>query len=242
MAAVIDLRLGRWQDVLAGETCDALIFDAPYSASDSDAADVSRADGYDAASLRPSYDAFTPELVREVCESWAPRTRGWMVSITDYDLSFVWRDEMARVGRYAFRQPIACVVRAMSYRAQHDGPSSWTLYAMASRPSTLEYAAWGVRDGAYVGSCGGNGRRGGSERGGGRGKWPWLMQAIVRDYSRPGDVVCDPFAGWGATLAAAASLGRRAIGAEVDADAHAEALRRLARPMQADLFASADTG
>ena len=65
------------------------------------------------------------------------------------------------------------------------------------------------------------------------------MNALVRDYSRPGDLVCDPFAGWGSTLAAAVANGRRAIGAEMDAAAHAEAVRRLGRPLQIDMFGGA---
>lgn len=234
---MIDLRLGRWQDVLADVTCDALIFDAPYSIA-TPAATTDRADGYDASSLTASYAAFTPELVREVCESWAPRCRGWMVSITDFELAPVWRLEMQRVGRYAFAA-VPCVIRAMSVRMQMDGPSSWTLYAMVSRPRTRAFADWGVLDGAYTGGCGGNGARGGSERGGGRGKPQWLMRALVRDYSRPGGVVCDPFAGWGGTLAAAEANGRSAIGAEMDADAYAEAKRRIARPLQVDMFGGA---
>ena len=64
------------------------------------------------------------------------------------------------------------------------------------------------------------------------------MRALVRDYTRPGDVVCDPFAGWGSTLAASIALGRSAVGAECDAGAYAEAKRRLARPLQVDLFAT----
>lgn len=43
-----------------------------------------------------------------------------------------------------------------------------------------------------------------------------LMEAIVRDYSRPGDVVCDPCAGGGTTLLAAHRLGRHGVGAEMD--------------------------
>lgn len=229
----IDLRSGRWQDELADVTCDALIFDAPYSKA-THSATVDRSDGYDAASLTPGYEAFTAELVREVCESWAPRCRGWMVSITDFALAPVWKAEMERVDRYAF-VPVPCVIRAMSVRMQMDGPSSWTLYAMVSRPRTRAFADWGVLDGAYVGGCGGNGARGGSDRGGGRGKPAWLMSALVRDYSRAGDVVCDPFAGYGPTLGAAVSLGRSAIGAECDAAAVTEARRRLARPLQLDM-------
>jgi len=55
----------------------------------------------------------------------------------------------------------------------------------------------------------------------------WLMRAIVSDYSRPGDLVCDPFAGGGTTLLAAAIEGRRAIGAEESPETYARAVRRL---------------
>lgn len=232
----VSLRLGDWRTALAGVTCDALIFDAPHSTAPSDTSDTKRSDGYSSAGLRPDYEAFCESDIREVCEWWAPRCRGWMVSITDWDLSFAWRTEMQRVGRYAFK-PVPCVIRAMSVRVQHDGPSSWTVYAMASRPSSAAFADWGVLPGAYVGGTEGNGRAGGTERSGGRGKPRWLMQAIVRDYSRPGDLVCDPFTGWGSTLVAADSLGRSAVGAEVGTAAHAEAVRRLARPRQMDLLA-----
>jgi predicted RNA methylase len=55
-----------------------------------------------------------------------------------------------------------------------------------------------------------------TDRSGGRGKPSWLMQALVRDYSMEGDLVCDPLAGWGSTLRAAKAEGRRAVGAEID--------------------------
>lgn len=227
------LRHGRWQDALPDVTCDALIFDAPHSEPQGV---VSRPDGYNDAGLRPDYAAFTEADVREVCESWAPRVRGWIVSITDWPLSFVWHRELARVGRYAFR-PVTCVIRAMSVRSQNDGPSSWTLYAVVARPMTREFAEWGVLPGAYVGGTEGSGRAGGSQRGGGRGKQGWLMRALVRDYSRPGELVCDPFAGFGSTLAAAVALGRRAVGAECDEAAYLEAQRRLERPLQVEMIA-----
>ena len=55
------------------------------------------------------------------------------------------------------------------------------------------------------------------------------MRAIVRDYSEPGDLVCDPCAGGGTTLLAAVIEGRRAIGAERDPDTFAKAVARLRR-------------
>jgi hypothetical protein len=242
---VIDFRLGRWQDVLSDVTCDALIFDAPYSGKTHEA-ETTRVDGGDPSGLTPQYDFFTPAHVRQFCEAWeGERCRGWMVSVTDSELFPVWRDEMERIGRYAFRAPVPIVIRGMSVRMQQDGPSSWALYAAVSRPRGADFARWGILPGAYVGTVGPQvkipqSKRKENERSGGRGKPSWMMNAIVRDYTRPADLICDPFGGWAATLMAAASLGRHAVGAELDADAHAEGLRRLARPLQVDLFDGRD--
>jgi DNA modification methylase len=63
------------------------------------------------------------------------------------------------------------------------------------------------------------------------------MRAIVRDYSRPGDLVCDPCAGGGTTLLAAIMEGRRAIGSEIDPVTFEKAVKRLRdAEKQADLF------
>lgn len=220
--------LGRWQDTLADVECDAVICDPPYGAR------VHNADGARADGLAPSYAHLTPDDVLAFLRSWSERCRGWIVALTCSDLAPVWQDAFFQVGRYGFA-PVPCVVRGMSVRLAGDGPSSWAVYACAGRPRSKAYATWGTLDGAYVGPA----QRG---AGAGRGKPSWLMSALVRDYSRAGDLVCDPFAGWGATLTAALSLGRRAIGAEVDPGAHTECVRRLARPLQIDMFATAPPG
>jgi hypothetical protein len=51
---------------------------------------------------------------------------------------------------------------------------------------------------------------------------------LVRFFSHPGDVVCDPFAGSGTTGVAAVRQGRSFIGWEVDRSYHDEARRVLA--------------
>ncbi len=55
------------------------------------------------------------------------------------------------------------------------------------------------------------------------------MQAIVRDYTRPGDLVVDPFAGGGTTALACAIEGRRCITSEMDEITFAKAKARLQR-------------
>lgn len=69
-----------------------------------------------------------------------------------------------------------------------------------------------------------------------------LMTELVADFTEPGELVLDAYAGSGTTLLAATRAGRRAIGFELNADYHAIACRRLRgeeakpRPEQPGLF------
>jgi hypothetical protein len=227
----VDLRLGRWEDVLAGVTCDSWISDPPYGKRTHESDAGERSDGHSSDGLAPAYEHLTPEDVRRIVLSWSPRVRDWMVPLTSHDLVPHWEAAFAEAGRYCFA-PVPCVMRGMSFRKQGDGPSSWTVYAIAARPREKRFIGSGCLDGAYVGPAG-------REAGGGRGKPMWLVNALVRDYSKPGALICDSFAGWGTTAAAAIGLGRRFVGAEMDAAAHAEAVRRLGRGVQIDLLEAA---
>jgi len=55
-----------------------------------------------------------------------------------------------------------------------------------------------------------------------------LLGRIVRSSSNPGDLVIDPFAGSGTTLAVAKKLGRSYLGFELSADYVAHIRKRLA--------------
>jgi DNA modification methylase len=63
------------------------------------------------------------------------------------------------------------------------------------------------------------------------------MRALVRDYSRSGQLVCDPCAGGGTTLLAAAIEGRSAVGAEMMPEHYAIAQKRIGRGYTPTLFA-----
>lgn len=213
------LRHGRWQDVLCDVVeVDAVITDPPYSAR------VHGGDGAkgqsDGANRRTmDYEAWTPDDVAEFVASWSPRTRRWIAALTSHDLCAAYEAAYDAAGWYAFA-PVPWVCPGASVRLGGDGPASWTCYLMVARPRTAAAAAWRALPGAYVV------QRDRGEAGRYGGKPLSLMRQIVRDYSDPGDLVCDPLAGYGTTLIAALQMGRRAIGAEVDATAYAEALRR----------------
>jgi len=216
----MDLRLGRWEDVLADVECDALITDPPYGErthTGHDAISGENSWGTSARRGALGYASWTAANVREFVEHWHTRTRGWLGAMSCSDLFPVWRAEFERVGRVSFA-PIPCVIRAMSVRLSGDGPSNWTVYLNVARPRSREWVD-GTRNGVYI-TPRADGHMGG--------KPLPLMSAIIRDYTRPGDLVCDPCAGYGTTLQAAAGLGRHAVGAEVDPDTHAKAMQRLA--------------
>ncbi len=59
--------------------------------------------------------------------------------------------------------------------------------------------------------------------------WVSQMRPFVRAFSRPGDVVFDPFCGFGTTLLAASLEGRRGLGIEIDLGRAALARERLHR-------------
>lgn len=220
LLADMQLYVGRWQDVLSKDEIgmvDTVITDSPYSArTHSGGREAARADGYDEDGLAPEYLHWNEKDVDDFVAGWSPRTRGWMVNLSDHHLIGAWSEAYERHGRYVYA-PVPCVIQGMTVRLAGDGPSSWAVYAIVARPRSL--AKWGTLPGAYVG-----GREPGSKNG--RGKPRWLMDALVRDYSRRGDLVCDPLAGYGTTLVSALLQYRRAVGAEMDAEVVEEAFRR----------------
>ena len=54
-----------------------------------------------------------------------------------------------------------------------------------------------------------------------------LMRSLVNDFSAPGELILDPFAGSGTTALACQELGRRFVGWEMNAGYHAVAMQRL---------------
>ncbi|WP_051821378.1 DNA methyltransferase [Streptomyces sp. SCSIO 75703] len=54
------------------------------------------------------------------------------------------------------------------------------------------------------------------------------LRPLIREFSQPGDVVFDPFAGWGTTLVACGAEGRRGVGLEIDPDRVERARDRIA--------------
>jgi hypothetical protein len=231
---VIDLRHGRWEDVLGDVECDLLCTDPPYS---------ERTHGAyrDQEELRRraiDYPPWTADDVHAFVKAWHPRTRGWFVAHTDHVLAPHWEEALEASGRYVFA-PFPVVEPGSRVRQTGDGPTNWAVQLVVARPRGLPYSKWGSLPGAYVVPPGCGRKRSSEQRIGG--KSLWAMRRIVSDYSREGDLVCDPCAGGATTLLAAKLEGRRAVGAEQDADAYAQAMEVITHgygrsPKQEALF------
>jgi len=237
MIGPIDLRFGRWEDELADVRCDSVIADPPYGARTHKGAKTTR--DLSAAGDGISFAHWTAKDVGAFVSNWAPRTRRWIVAMTSHDLIPAWEKAFAAAKMYGFA-PVPAILTGMGVRVLGDGPSSWGIYIMVGRhksKAAMKYdgqppgALWRALPGGYAEAADT------SSSGGGRGKPAWLNHALVRDYSNPGDLVCDPMAGWGGTLTAAAALGRRAVGAEMDRAAYETAEVACARPLQLDMLA-----
>lgn len=226
----IDLRLGRWQDVLAGVECDALICDPPYSANTHDGHNEMGAQMMALTGQHTrepiAYDAWAANTVAEFVGSFAGRVRGWWACMTSHDLIPAWEAAYAAAGLYSFA-PVVIIQKRP--RLVGDGPSSWAVYMMVARPRNVEFSRWGCLPGAYDSvTVKGSGIAGTKPLD--------LMRAIVRDYSRPGDLVCDPFVGSGTTALAALSEGRRFVGSEQKPEHYEIARRRLDRGYTPTMF------
>lgn len=240
---LMELRLGDWREVLADvEACDAVIADPPYGARVHKGQRHGRADriganGYAKCDGRVSttglgYDAFSPEDVEVFIRRWGAASSGWLCGFTSSDLVSDYENAAKQAGRYAFA-PLAVVTPGMNVRLAGDGPSNWTVYLMVSRPRSGPITKWGTLPGAYIAKHhkydDGVGVPGAKSVG--------LMRAIVRDYSRSGNLIVDPCAGGGTTILAAAMEGRRAIGSEIDPETFEKAVARLSKGYTSDMFA-----
>jgi site-specific DNA-methyltransferase (adenine-specific) len=157
-------------------------------------------DGFD-------YDHWSQEIIKQLCVCLDKCNKGWFVCFTSHDLYPSYEQELkAGCNVYVF-PPLPVVIKGMNVRLGGDGPSSWTVWLVVARPSSL--SRWGTLPGAYIGTP----ERGMLIKGG---KPEGIMKAIIKDYSRQNETILDPCMGSGTTLRAAKDLGRKAIGIEIN--------------------------
>lgn len=224
------LYLGDCRDILPtlGKV-DHIITDPPYSERTHAGHDAGARSGRDGGHRETlGYGALSFPDVAALADSFSAVCDGWIVWITDHTLAPHIGACLEQCGRYVFA-PLPYYHPGRSVRLTGDGPSSWTDWCIVAR--TAAQHRWGTLPGGYVAGHGWNDK----QRMGG--KPTRLMQLLVNDYSRIGELVRDPFMGAGTTGVACAREGRRFVGIEIDLDAFDIACRRIDQEQrQGDLF------
>lgn len=208
---------------------DHIITDPPYGAARHAHHDARVGRSRDGAERRKlGYSALTTAEASHIASQFLDLTDGWIVWMTDSDLAPQVKRFLTARGRTTF-PPLPFFHAGRSVRLAGDGPSSWTDWIVVSRTKALR--KWGTLRGCYVAGPGWDDK----ERMGG--KPTRLMELIVSDYSRSGEVVCDPFMGAGTTGVACHKTGRDFIGIEIDPAAFDIACKRIEQAQrQGDLF------
>lgn len=239
-----ELHLGDWRDAEL-PSVDATIEDPPYGERTHAGQRHERAAGYrDKKGQRGflsesgdlGYDHLTPADAMCLAAAAHRVTSGWTLFMTSHDLVPAYERMLKRCGRYVFA-PLPIVIPGMNVRLAGDGPSNWTVHMVVARPRVGK-KCWSTKPGSYKPTEDARAARGV------KGSKPLsLMEAIVRDYTDPGDLVLDRFTGSGTTGVAAIRLGRRFIGYERKPEHFEIALRNLraARP-QVDLWEASPAG
>lgn len=211
---------------------DHIITDPPYSArthAGHDAVAGASRDAADRTGL--GYAALTPADAVSLAGIFTEASGGWVVWMTDHSLAPAIEQALRERKRYVFA-PVPYHHPGRSVRLTGDGPCSWTDWLVVSR--TAAQSKWGMLPGGYVAGPGWNDK----ERMGG--KPVRLMQMVVADYSRPDELVCDPFMGAGTTGVACHTEQRRFVGIEIDPATFDIACRRIeAAQRQGQLFTDA---
>jgi site-specific DNA-methyltransferase (adenine-specific) len=226
-----ELWLGDCREVLPTlASVDAVITDPPYSERCHSVHDSTAKDARDGATRAAlGYKAMTLEDVAYFAAQYDRVCTGWVVWMTDSDLALHVRNALEKFGRTAFA-PLPFYQPGRSVRLSGDGPSSWTDWIVVAR--TKAQNKWGTLPGGYVAGPGWNDK----ERMGG--KPTLLMDALVCDYSLPGNVVLDSHMGAGTTGVACARNGRRFVGCEIEREPFDIACERIAcAQAQGQMFA-----
>jgi site-specific DNA-methyltransferase (adenine-specific) len=215
---------------------DAVITDPPFSARTAEGFRGGNQHGPSATTGIP-YGFIAKADVVDMVDFWTPRARWWFVAFSDHVLAPIWAEMLDGSGWYVFA-PVPWVKNDGPPRFMGDGPASSTEWiTVARKRRRLPKLRVRSRPGFYRHNIDPEAKADRVVRTGG--KPLLLMRAIVRDYTEPGDLIVDPFAGGATTLLAAASEGRRSIGAEMDPDTYAKARRRLDAGYTPDLFGAA---
>lgn len=232
-----EMRLGKWQDS-PPEIVDHVICDPPYD-------DATHSGGRRAvtgrttntgivACLEIPFDPLTVEDIAEVASLTAIAER-WILAFCSAEQLGTYReladDEWIRAGAFVKTNPTP--------QFSGDRPATWgDGIAIMHRAGRKRWNGGG--DPAVWFAARGYQKR--ADKHHPTEKPLALMAQLVRDFTDPGDLIWDPYAGSATTGVAALRLGRRFLGHEVEPEYFETACERLREAESADALLDRMTG
>lgn len=207
---------------------DVLITDPPYSehtqANIYGSVDVTKGQTVAERKIDLGFDFLQPELRRACAEHYWRIVRRWLLIFSDEEGTQPWRDDLRRVGFEIIRTGIWVKVSPRPQITGDRPAAGHEPFILAHRPEIKKRWNGGGRPAVYEYPAREPSER---ERLHPTQKPLGLLQALIRDYTDPGELVLDNFAGVASTGVAALREGRRFVGVEAMEEHHTNAQRRL---------------
>ena len=246
------LDLERGLPALADDSVDHAIFDAPYS-EHTHRAGRRGCTGYTEPSRPRStraqfnrtrdlgFEHLSPELRHGVAFQCSRVVRRWTLAFTDHEGGQAWKDDLEAAGLEVVRFGVWIKLGATPQFTGDRPAQGHEVIVIAHRPGRKRWNGGGRH---AVWTCPIVLNRSGEDPRIHTTQKPLeLMEALVRDFTDPGDLVIDPFAGSGTTLVACKRLGRVSRGWEMQEKyAIAAQVRLDGIREQVDLFERAKRG
>lgn len=242
MTTRFDLRLGECVPGLAlveANAADVAFLDPPYSDHvHKKSVRGSAAGGLGADRSRDlGFEPLTAELRLAVALELARIVRRWIGVFSDLESCHLWRADLVAAGLEYVRSALWIKLGGTPQTTGDRPAQAFEVITLAHRPGRKWWNGGGKHglyetraeddDLVYRVPIVGHNRRD-EPRVHTTQKPVRLMEALVRDFTAPGELILDPFAGSGTTGVAALRYGRRFLGWERDPVYHAGACTRLA--------------
>ncbi len=219
-----DLRHGGWQQALEGvDRVGSMITDPPFSPRTV----AGHRTGSFARGGAIKYGSIDRAYVYRFVSAWIDRVDSWWVIFGDHISACWWEEALGAFGLYTFA-PAVWGKTGGPPRFGGDGPRSEIEWIMIARPrkNVPKRHRVGMHRYPMVRHTDPDKVRGLVGQ-----KPVALMRALIRDYSEPGELICDPHAGSGSTAVATLLEGRRFVGAEKSKHLVVAAQKRIDRAL-----------
>lgn len=240
-----ELRLGDCLDPVTGlasladKSVDHVITDPPYSEhvhqkSRRGLSGTHRPDGKNEISERRElgFEPITLEQMQATIVQLARLTERWALIFSDIESSSLWRTGFAAIEHLTKIEYVrTCAWVKVNGAPQFTGDRPAVGFeAVNAFHGKAKRWNGGGKPGVYSFPIAMDRDRSGRDRRVHTAQKPLaLMEALIRDFTDPGELVIDPFAGSGTTGVACRRLGRRFLGWEINAKYHDIACKRIER-------------